>query len=161
MTTILIILALVLTLTGLLGCIIPAVPGPPLNLIAMLILQLALEPFRLRTLLIWTAITILVLVLDYLIPLWTARKFGATRQGIYGSLVGMIAGMFFTPVGMVAGLVIGSVIGDLLARQTLSQATRSAAGSLFGTLLSIGLKLACAAWMSLLVFYEVIRYLFA
>jgi len=155
---VLIIAALILCLLGIMGCIAPALPGPPLNFIAMLLVQWAMDAFRLRTLIIWAVITILVVMLDYLIPLWTARKFGATRQGIKGSIIGMLVGMFLTPIGMIAGLIIGSFIGDLIAQRTIAQATRSATGSLFGTFLSVGLKLICAGWMTLLVIYSVIAY---
>ena len=154
METILVIAALILCLAGIMGCIVPALPGPPLNFIGMLLMQWAFAPFRLRTLLIWTVVTIIVISLDYLIPIWTARKFGATRQGINGALIGMILGMFFTPVGMIGGLIIGSIAGDLLARRTLGQATRAAAGSIFGTFLTIGVKLICAGWMTLMVIYQ-------
>lgn len=159
METLIILIALLLSVIGILGCIIPAVPGPPVNLIAMLFLQWAISPFRLRELLIWTAVTILIVIIDYLLPLWTAKKFGATRQGIYGGLIGMIAGMFLTPIGMIAGLLIGSMVGDLLANRTLSQATRSATGSLLGTFLTMGLKLICSGWMCWLVFSSVISHL--
>jgi len=154
MDTFLIISALVLCILGIMGCVAPAVPGPPLNFIAMLLMQWAIEPFRLRTLIIWTIVTIVVVVVDYLIPIWTAHKFGATKQGIRGAIIGMLAGMFFTPIGMIAGLIIGSIIGDLMARRTLAQASRAAAGSLFGTLFTIGLKLVVAGWMTFLVVYR-------
>ncbi len=155
METTLIIIAVILCIAGLLGCIVPALPGPPMNFIAMLLVQWAFSPFRLRTIIAWCIITVIVVMLDYLIPVWTARKFGATRQGINGAVIGMFIGMFFTPVGMIGGLIIGSIAGDLMARRTLGQAATAAAGSIFGTLLTIGIKLICAGWMTLLVIIQV------
>lgn len=158
MDQVLIIIALLLSVAGILGSILPGIPGPPLNFIALLVLQWAIEPFRLRTLIIWTIITLIVVVMDYLLPLWTAKKFGATKSGIIGSVIGMVAGMFFTPLGMIAGLIIGSIIGDLIAQRTLTQATSAATGNFLGTFLSMGIKLICAGWMTLLVVYKTIQF---
>lgn len=158
--TILLIIALLLCIIGLAGCIVPGLPGPPLNYAGMLMVQYVQKPFETYTLIIFGILTAAILVIDYLLPVWFAKKFGATKQGIWGSIIGMFLGIFFTPVGMIFGLLIGAIIGDLLAGRTSGQATRSGLATFFGTLLSVGLKLGVAGVVSVFVFYECVRILF-
>mgnify|MGYP001597832069 CR=1 FL=1 len=157
---ILLIVALLLCIIGLVGCIVPGIPGPPLNFAGMLIVQYVQKPFETYTLIIFGIHTSAILVIDYLLPVWFAKKFGATKQGIWGSIIGMFIGMFFTPVGMILGLLLGAIIGDLLAGRTSREATRSGIATLFGTLLSVGMKLGLAGVIFTFVFYECVRSLF-
>jgi len=148
-----ILIGIVIGLAGLAGCIVPGIPGPPLNYVALLFVQWAARPFSVAVLAGWAVITVVVTALDYWLPVWTARRFGATRQGILGSIIGMVIGMFMTPVGMLAGLVIGAILGDLAAGRSHGQAARSGLATAFGTLLTIGIKLVASGAM----FYLVIR----
>lgn len=156
----LIIIAIILSFAGLAGCIIPGLPGPPINYVALLLLQWAFKPYSVWFLVIIAVITAIILIADYLLPLWTAKKFGATKQGIFGSVIGMIIGIFFTPIGMILGLILGSIIGDLVAQRSTVEAMKSAAGNLFGTLLSIGIKLAISGVMTFSVLIQSIKYFF-
>ncbi|MEO0310907.1 MAG: hypothetical protein RIQ89_564 [Bacteroidota bacterium] len=160
MATFLAILAVILCVTGIFGCFIPALPGPPLNLIALFIIQYLFNPFSSFFIISISVITVLALVFDYLLPIITARKFGATPSGIKGSVIGMVLGIFLTPVGMILGLIIGSILGDLYAQQSLSKATKAAAGSLIGTLITIGLKLMLAGFITFLVGFHLVKQLF-
>lgn len=101
-----------------------------------------------------------VVVIDYYLPIWFAKKYGATRYGIIGSIVGMLLGILFTPIGMLAGLVLGAIIGDLIAGRTETQAMRSGLATVFGTLLTIGFKFVLACFMSWFLFYEIVGYYF-
>lgn len=159
MDYLLIALSFLFCLAGIAGCIVPGLPGPPLNYVALWMLQWAFKPFSLTFLIIWAAVVIIITVLDYMLPVWTARKFGATRQGILGSLAGMILGIFITPVGMIAGLIAGAIIGDLIAGQRLQKAVGSGAATAFGTLLTIGIKLIVSAIMAFYTFMEAGAYL--
>lgn len=146
---------MLLCIIGLLGCIVPGLPGPPLNYAGLLLVQYVHKPFETYTLIIFGILTAGILVIDFLLPVWFAKKFGATKKGIWGSIIGMLVGIFFTPVGMVLGLLLGAIIGDLLAGRTSGQATRSGIAIFLGTFLSVGLKLGVAGVISVFVFYEV------
>ena len=135
-------LALILSVVGLVGCIVPGLPGPPLNYLAMLIVQWALKPFEIYTLIGFGILTAAIVAVDYMLPVWFAKIFGATKQGIWGSIIGMIIGFFFTPVGMILGMLLGAIIGDMIAGRTSGEAAISGIATFFGTILSIGLKLA-------------------
>ena len=145
---------MLLCIIGLMGCIVPGLPGPPLNFVGLLLVQYVHKPYETYTLIIFGILTIAVLVIDYLLPVWFAKKFGATKKGIWGSIIGMFIGIFFTPVGMILGLLIGAIIGDLLAGKTAQQASRSGIAIFLGTLLSVGLKLGVSGFITVFVFYE-------
>lgn len=158
MELLLTILAVLISLTGMAGCVIPGLPGPPLNYIALWLVQAAWPGTYSNTLLATGAVlTILVVSLDYYLPIWTAKRFGATRQGITGSIIGMLAGMLLGPLGMIIGLAAGALIGDRIAGRSNSDALKSAGATVFGTLFSIGFKLMLAMWFTMLVFYDIIR----
>lgn len=84
MEWLLIILGALLILGGLIGCIIPVLPGPPISYAGLLLLQLTDNaPFSTKTLMIWLGVTIFVTVLDYIVPVWGTRKYGGTKKA-YG-----------------------------------------------------------------------------
>ena len=102
MDTLLIILAILCTLGGVAGCILPILPGPPLNFFALLLMRWSGHAgFDSRFLWIWAAVTLIVSALDYLLPGYLARRFGGSKYAATGSTVGMIVGLlFFPPAGL-------------------------------------------------------------
>jgi uncharacterized protein len=154
----LVILAVLLTLAGLAGCILPAVPGPPLNFIALLLLQWAWHSYSIMTLVVLGLLTLLVLVLDYMIPVWGAKLFGATKYGIWGSIIGMLVGIFLTPIGMIGGLLLGAILGDMVAGKMPLEAMKSGAGTFLGTVAGMLVKLILSGIMTFMVFYELVRH---
>jgi uncharacterized protein YqgC (DUF456 family) len=87
------------------------------------------------------------------------KKYGATKQGIWGSVIGMLVGMFFTPVGMILGLLLGAIIGDMMGGRNTKDATKSGIATFFGTLVSLGTKLIVAGLISSFVVIEAIKLL--
>lgn len=150
----LVVCAILLSIVGFIGCILPALPGPPINYAAIWLVQAAFQPFSTTFLWITGIVTLVVAVLDYYMPVWTAQKYGATPQGITGSIIGMVVGIVFTPIGMILGLILGALIGDMIAGRSFSQSSQSAAATVFGTLISIGIKLITSA---VLIYYTVSR----
>ncbi len=142
METLWIIVGIVLMLAGLAGCILPFLPGPPLCFLALWIQQLNPErPFTAKFLWIWAAIALAVTLLDYFIPVVGTKKFGGSKYGMWGCTIGLIAGLWFGPLGIIAGPFVGAFIGEILANNDSSTAFRSAVGSfigfLFGTLIKL------------------------
>ena len=145
---------------GLAGCIVPGLPGPPLNYTGMLFIQYLWKPYETSTLIVFGILTVGIIAIDFLLPIWFAKKYGATKQGIWGSIIGMLIGIFFTPIGMILGLLLGAIIGDLIAGKTSNQATLSGLATFLGTFLAIGLKLGLAGVMTFFVIYDCVKFLF-
>lgn len=144
------LLGAALVITGIVGCIIPGLPGPPLNYAALLLLQLKTEPpFSLTFLLIWAAVVILVTVVDYWIPALGTKQFGGSRQGIWGALAGAVLGIFFfPPLGILFGAALGALAGELLAGKKVPDAMRAALGAVAGFMAGTVLKLAVSLVMT-------------
>ncbi len=145
-----IILGTILIIAGLIGCILPIIPGPPLSYFGLLVLQFKSDPpFNARFLIIWALIVLVVTVLDYVIPSIGVQRYGGSRKGIWGASIGVLAGLFiFPPFGIVAGPVIGAVIGELLAGKNTNNAFKAAVGSLMGLLTGVLLKLIVSSIMT-------------
>jgi len=140
---ILIVLGLLLALAGLIGCLLPVVPGPPLSFLALLIISAAKnwEPFSATFLIVMGCLTAAVAVMDYVIPIKGAQKYGASRYGIWGSMIGMLVGVFFIPpFGMILGAFLGALLGELFAGRAGREAVRAGWGTFMGTMLSTILK---------------------
>ncbi len=161
MEVVLIILAILLLFAGLLGCILPAIPGPPLSYIGLLLVQWAWKHFGTTTLIVFAVITIIVTILDYVIPVWGAKVFGATKQGIYGSIIGMLVGTLLTPVGMIAGLLIGAILGDVVGGRKLSDSVGSGLGTFIGTMAGMAVKLIVSGIMTFMVFFKITEWVIA
>jgi len=160
--TILIIIALLIAIVGIVGCIIPAIPGPPLNFISLLILELAIEDaFSMEFYIIWGVITLVVTILDYVLPLLGAKAYKASGYGIWGSIIGMIMGtIFFPPFGMILGLLIGAIVGELIAGKKGSEAVKVGGVTFIASLLMIVVKLAISGIMTYFLIVRAAEYIF-
>lgn len=146
-------LAILFILTGIIGCLVPVLPGPPLSFIGLLILHFSgFADISANRLIILAVIALVVSVLDYLVPIWGTKKFGGTRYGIRGATVGLIIGLFFGPAGIIAGPFLGALIGEMMNRDDLKNGVKAAFGSLIGFMAGVGLKLAASL---LITFYFV------
>jgi len=151
---VLIILGLLFALIGLIGCILPVIPGPPLSFFALIILSYAKnwEPFSVTFLIIMAGLTILATALDYVVPAIGAKRYGASKLGVWGSIIGMLIGLFiFPPWGMLIGAIIGALAGELAGGKKGKKALRAGWGVFVGNIIGIGLKLAFSG--AILFFY--------
>lgn len=142
---------------GLIGCIVPAMPGPPLSYIALLLLQVTrFADYSVKFLIITAVVTVIVTVIDYLLPVWGTKKWGGNRAGVIGSMVGLLAGLFFAPVGIIVGPFAGAVVGELLTGSDTNAALRSGFGAFVGFLLGTGMKLTVCMVFTFYFFKELI-----
>jgi uncharacterized protein YqgC (DUF456 family) len=145
LTVTLIILGLFLALLGLIGCLLPVIPGPPISFVALLVLSYAKnwEAFSVTFLVVMGVLTVVVVVLDYVGPAGGAKKYGASKTGVAGSVIGMLAGVFFfPPLGLFIGAFVGALVGELIARKGGKEALRAGWGVFVGIMVGTGLKLA-------------------
>ena len=140
---ILVILGLCFLVVGLIGCIIPAIPGPPLSYFAFVLLQATrFGDFSVKFLIITALVTIIITAVDYFLPVWGTKKWGGSRAGVIGSVIGVLIGLFYLPVGIIVGPFVGAVVGELIAGRDTHAALRAGFGALIGFLLGTGMKLA-------------------
>jgi len=147
----LIIIGVILNIIGIIGVILPALPGIVLNYIALILLYVAKGEveFSLRILIVFGILTFLMTLLDYILPLLGARKYGASRMGVWGAVIGMLVGiMFLPPFGIIFGLLIGAFLGELIAGKEQSQALRAGFATFLGSLTSMVVKLLLAIVMT-------------
>ena len=115
MDVLLFILAGLFIVAGTAGSVLPVLPGVPLGYAGLLLLQLTDRVQYSATFLVaWAAAVVVIQVLDYYIPVWGTKRFGGTRAGTVGSTVGIVAGLFLGPWGVVLGPFAGAVLGGFL-----------------------------------------------
>ena len=115
MEIILTVVAFLLLLVGLVGSVVPAVPGPPLSYVGLLLLQWSGRGgFSPAFLWLWAGITIAVTVMDNFLPAMMTKRFCGSRMAVIGSVLGVIAGMFFVPIGLLIGPFLGALAGELI-----------------------------------------------
>ncbi len=143
MDWLLIIIACICLLLGLVGCIVPMIPGPPIAYVGMLCLHFTdAVQFSVTELIIWGVLVAITVVLDYVIPSLGSKYFGGSKWGTWGCIIGTIIGLFIMPVGIILGPFLGAVIGELLGNRGYGDALKSGIGSLVGFILGTALKVA-------------------
>lgn len=151
-----------LIIVGLAGCVLPALPGHLLILLAATVHWLLLGPERAGiewwSLVILAAIMAISQIIEFMSGAAGSRWFGGSRWGSVGALIGSIVGLFFLPLGLLVGPLLGAILAEvLLARRGASPAARSGVGSVVGTLAGIaiktGLGVVMIGWFFLDVFW--------
>lgn len=151
-------LALLVMLAGLIGSILPAIPGIPLILVAavghrLYFHQASINDFILIVLVVLTVISVLF---DFLAGMFGANKFGATWRGALGAVIGGIVGLFFGPPGIILGPFIGATLFELLGDRELEKALKAGLGATIGLIAGIIGKFAIGVIMILLFATNVI-----
>lgn len=147
---ILLILGIILMLIGLVGCVIPILPGPPISFIGLLLLQFSrFADYSLNFMLLMGAIALLVSAADYVVPVWGTKKMGGSKAGIWGAAIGLFLGIFFfPPIGLIVGPLVGAVLAELIQGEDFQKSFRAGMGSLMGFILGIGIKLIASGVMT-------------
>lgn len=138
------VLAVLLIVGGLVGLIVPAMPGPIL-LFAGFVVGAWAEDFQhigFATLALLAVLAILAYVIDFLAGAFGARRYGASRRAVIGATIGAVVGIFFGLFGVLLGPFVGAVLGELTAARTLQDASRAGFGATLGMALGAAAKLA-------------------
>jgi uncharacterized protein len=141
---------IVLFAVGLIGTVLPFLPGTTIILAAAVIHRLMLGPEKSigwRVMMILIALTLATYALDFLSGYFGAKYFGASRWGTFGAIIGAILGIFFGLIGLFVGPVIGALAGEFIAGKKMIAAGRAGWGSLLGNLAGMVGKLLIALAM--------------
>jgi len=145
----LLVIAFLLMLIGVIGCIVPGLPGTPIAYLGLWIAQTTERvDFSWQFLLVWGIVMIAVSALDYVVPAWGTKHYGGTRYGVWGSTLGVFVGLFFGAAGVILGPLVGAVLGEMLSGKALSEALKAGWGSFVGILFGTVIKLICCGLMT-------------
>lgn len=148
MNVTLIIWAVVLVLLGLVGSVVPAIPGPPLSWAGLLLLHFSsAAQYSTAFLIITAVVAAIITVMDFVLPSISTKKHGGSKAGIWGCNIGLVVsiiGLPFGPQGLL-GVVfwpfVGALVGEFISGKKNREALRAAWGAFLGFLMGTGLKL--------------------
>jgi uncharacterized protein YqgC (DUF456 family) len=145
-------LTVALMLAGLVGTVLPLVPGTVLILCGAVLNHFTVHAIGWPTLLVLTALTVLAQLLDLVSGAIGAKYFGATRWGAIGGILGAVVGLFFGVIGIFVGPLVGALAGELLGGRGILPAGKSTWGTFLGTTAGIvgklAIGLAMIAWFA-------------
>lgn len=111
-----IILASVCAFIGILGSVVPVLPGPPLSYVALVLLYFCdATEISVVTLIVMGVLMAAITIIDYIAPAWMIKLKGGSKNASRGALVGTIIGLFFGPIGVILGPFLGAFVGELIA----------------------------------------------
>ncbi len=135
---------------GILGCLLPVLPGTVIAFIGIALHKLLLGDASVS----WgfvglaLAITIFSIVIDVWCTWWGARRFGASWKGALGAVLGGIAGLiFFSLPGLIIGPVVGAILFELMDNRSGPEAVAAGVGTIVGGLVAFFLKFGMTAAM--------------
>jgi uncharacterized protein YqgC (DUF456 family) len=142
--------AIALFAVGLIGTILPVLPGTTIIFAAAIIHRLMLgeaKSIGWKTIVALALLTLLSYVFDFLGSYFGTKYFGATKWGAFGAILGALVGLFFGVIGLFAGPIIGAIAGEVIAGKRLIDAGRAGWGSLLGNIGAMLAKLIIALAM--------------
>ena len=155
METWIIVLAILAGIVGAVGSVLPGLPGTPVSWVGLLLLYFwGPVDMPLRTLIVWGIVVVVVSVVDYIVPMYFTKLTGGSKYAERGALVGLVAGIILTPIGMILGSFLGAFLFEMYyARKDAGQALKVAFGSFLGFITGTGLKTIA----SVLIFIKIIN----
>ena len=156
----LLILGFLLTLLGIVGSFLPILPGPLTGWVGLLLLHATkVIPMNWTFLGITLAISIIIWILDYIIPAIGTKRFGGSKYGVYGTTIGLIIGLISPiPFGILIGAFFGALVGELYYdRNDTNRAIKASFGAFLGFLASATIKFSIStvyAVLFLIKFWE-------
>lgn len=141
MDILIMVLAIILMVGGIAGCVLPILPGAPLAYAGLLLLHFTgLAHFSTAQLIVWLIVVVVLQVVDYITPLLGSKYSGGTSFGNRGCVAGTLLGLFFMPWGIILGPFLGAVAGEMMGGSDFHHAVRAGIGTLIGFLLGTLLK---------------------
>ena len=132
----LIVIGLILTILGVIGSVLPAMPGPVLSFAGVFLLFLSrdFQDLSLAILFSFGLVMIALIVIDYLAPILGAKFAGASRRGLWGAVAGALLGIvFFPPLGIFLGALLGAFLGEYSGKKNASKSAKAALGVILGS----------------------------
>jgi len=143
------IAALLLVLVGFAGTLLPALPGLPF-IFGGLWLGAHIDQYAQVN--VWVIVLLGVMTagamaLDFMAGVLGAKRVGASKEALIGSVLGALGGLFFGLIGIFVGPFIGAFIGEYIARGKLGDAGKVGIGTWLGIVAGAVVKIATAVMM--------------
>ena len=138
------IAAVVLVVLGVVGTVLPALPGPAFILGGLVLLAWADGFVRVGggIIAILAGLAVGTYAVDLAATGFGVKRLGASRRAIVGAVVGMVVGIFFGLPGLIVGPFLGAVLGEYTVRRNFQQAGRAGLGAWIGMVVGTAAKLA-------------------
>ena len=138
------IAAVVLVVLGVVGTVLPALPGPALVLGGLVLLAWADGFVRVGggIIAILAGLAVGTYAVDLAATGFGVKRLGASRRAIVGAVVGTVVGIFFGLPGLIVGPFLGAVLGEYTVRRNFHQAGRAGLGAWIGMVVGTAAKLA-------------------
>ena len=158
METLIVILAVLAGVIGIAGSILPALPGTSFSWIGLFLLYMwGPEAVRVKVLIIWGIVVIAVSVVDYVVPMFFTKATGGSKYAERGAMIGLVAGIVLTPVGMILGSFLGAFFAELYwGGKDRRAALKAALGSFAGFIAGTGIKTIASS----LILWQIVVYAF-
>lgn len=129
-----IVIGILLSIVGIIGCFVTGLPGPPLNYLALILLHFTdIHIYSTWVLVGLGILAAVILVVDFVVPVYFTKRTGGSNYGIWGCVIGLIIGLFvFPPFGIIFGPFIGAVVGELISGKEGAQAFKAGLGAFVG-----------------------------
>lgn len=172
MDIILIILWTICIIVGILGSVLPILPGPIIAFAGLLLLQFTSHhPFTRAFLIVRALVVVVINLMDYYVPIRWTKKFGGTKWWMRGSAIGLVVGVIVLPLlsitiwpfglwGLIAWPFLGAYLGEKIWWRQHHLALRSAVGSFIGFLTGTLAKLVVCIVMAVYFFIQVYSIIF-
>ena len=159
MDLILLALAGVFVVLGVLGSFLPVLPGVPLSWLGLLLLHLSVAPMNYTFLGITLVVSIVIFILQYVIPALGTKYLGGSRSGMVGATLGLVVGIFIPiPFSIIIAPFVGAYIGEIMNKADSKTALRAAWGSFLGLLASTFMELVVTIIFLFLFIYKLWEY---
>ena len=150
--------ASLMAIVGLLGAVVPTVPGPPLSYIGLLLLSFCdKDEISASSLVITGVLAAVITVVDYIAPVWFTKRAGGSSAGMWGATIGLIVGLFFGIVGVVFGPFLGAFVGELIVDTPPKKAIKVACINFIAFIFTTGVKLVYSIALMVMIFIEAWR----
>lgn len=129
------VVSLIIMLVGLAGTVLPVLPGLLLIYLGYLLYGLftSWQSYGAGTMVFWGVVVAASLLIEYYAGVIGAKRSGASIFGMWGSMVGAVAGvLLFSFPGLVIGTFAGAVVGEMAAGRTVREALKSGKGAIIG-----------------------------
>lgn len=133
----LLVVSFLIMIVGIIGSVIPVLPGPLSSWLGLFIFSnISNVEVQSKTLIFCLIVALIIFVFDYIIPIYTSKKFGASKYGIIGASIGTLIGLFLPPFGIILGALLGAISGELLLNKNFEKSIIAATGVFIGLIIS-------------------------